>query len=104
LLVLRRKGGLALEEVGRVPLPADAWGLAITPDEGTAIVSSAWTHRVSAVDLKALKVLWSVDVGREPRGVVVLPSGDRAYVSHLVGSGVTRIDGVTTKDPKVTRI
>jgi DNA-binding beta-propeller fold protein YncE/mono/diheme cytochrome c family protein len=104
LLVLRRKPGLALEEVGRVPLPADAWGLAITPDEDTAIVSSAWTHQLSAVDLRTLKVLWSVDVAREPRGIVVLPGGDRAYVSHLVGGEVTRVDGLTGKEPRVTRI
>jgi DNA-binding beta-propeller fold protein YncE/mono/diheme cytochrome c family protein len=104
LLVLQRKPGLELSEVGRVPLPPDAWGIAITPDEGTAIVSSAWTHKLSAVDLKALKVIWSVDVAREPRGIVVLPGGDRAYVSHLVGSEVTRVDGLTAKEPRVTRI
>jgi DNA-binding beta-propeller fold protein YncE/mono/diheme cytochrome c family protein len=104
LLVFRRKPGFALEEVGRVPLPADAWGLAITPDERTAIVSSAWTHHLSAVDVEAMKVLWSVDVAREPRGVTVLPGGDRAYVSHIVGGSVTRVDGLTAKEPRVQRV
>jgi hypothetical protein len=107
LLVLGRGPDLALTEIGRVTLPADAWGLAVTPDEGTAIVSSAWTHRVSAVDLRTLKVRWSVDVAREPRWIAVLPGGDRAYVSHLVGSGVTRIDGLADPagaEPVVKRV
>ncbi len=104
LLVLRRTGGPALEEVGRVSLPSDAWGMALSPDARTALVSSAWTHRVSAVDLAALTVRWSVDVAREPRGIVVLPEGDRAYVSHLVGSQVTRLDGVGGAEPRVTRV
>lgn len=103
LLVLRRKPGLELEEIGRVSLPVDAWGIALTPDEGTALVTSAWAHRVTAVDLAKLAVTWSVDVAREPRGVVAL-RGDRAYVSHLVGSDVTRIDGLGEKEPKVKRV
>jgi DNA-binding beta-propeller fold protein YncE/cytochrome c peroxidase len=101
LLVLGRRPDLGLEETGRVSLPADAWGVAVTPDEGTALVSSAWTHRVSAVDLRTLKVRWSADVAREPRGIVVMPGGDRAYVSHLVGSSITRIDGLAGAEPSV---
>jgi hypothetical protein len=94
LLILRPDPSAGLVEVGRVPLPADAWGIAITPDEKTAIVTSAWTHKVSAVDLEAARARWTVDVGREPRGVAVLPDGSAAYVSHLVGAELTRIDGL----------
>ncbi len=90
LLILSTAAGL--REVGRVELPADAWGIAVSPDEKTAFVTSAWTHRVTAVDLEAKKQRWSVDVRREPRGIVV--SKDRAYVSHLVGSDITRLDGI----------
>lgn len=109
LLVLRRKapagaGDPDLEEVGRVALPADAWGVAISPDESTALVTSAWAHKLSAVDLGKLEVRWTVDVAREPRGVVVLPKGDRAFVSHLVGSDVTSVEGLGGKEPSVKRI
>jgi cytochrome c peroxidase len=82
----------ALTEALRVELPADAWGLAITPDEATALVTSAWTHQLSAVNLAARKKIWSVDLPREPRGVVVMPDASRAYVSHLVGSSISRVD------------
>ena len=86
----------------RIALPGDAWGLAVTEDERTAVVTSAWTHSVSGVDLASGDTLWEVDVAREPRGIVV--HGDRAYVTHLVGTDVTRIDGVTTDAPQVARV
>ncbi|WP_237245590.1 MULTISPECIES: hypothetical protein [Sorangium] len=103
LLIFRPDASAALVEVGRVPLPADAWGIAVTPDEKTAIVTSAWTHKVSAVDLEAGKARWTVDVAREPRGVAVLPDGSAAYVSHLVGADLTRIDDLGGA-PRVRRV
>ncbi len=83
-----------LVEKARVALPDDAWGLAITADETTAVVSSAWSHQVSAVDLASAEKLWSIDVPREPRSVVVTADGRTAYVTHLVGGALTRIDGL----------
>ncbi len=98
LVVLRPNAGGELVEESRVALPADAWGLAVTDDQRTAIVTSAWTHRVSAVDLDDLSVRWTVSVGREPRGVTITSAGV-AYVSHLVGTRVTRIDDVAGREP-----
>src|SRR5690606_4077624 len=83
LLVVAPGEGGALKETARIPLPDDAWGVAITPDERTAIVTSAWTHRVSSIDLASSTVRWSVDVAREPRGVIVTGDGSTAYVTHL---------------------
>jgi hypothetical protein len=100
LLTLRPDPDKGLVEIARVELPQDAWGVAITPDESTALVSSAWAHRVSAVDLATGKVRWTVDVPREPRAVVVRPDGRAAYVTHLVGAGLTRIDDLDG-EPKV---
>ena len=90
-------------ETGRVVLPADAWGLAVSEDMRTALVTSAWTHRVSAVDLDSLTVRWTVDVGREPRGVAITPDGV-AYVDHLVGRYVTRIGDLDAAKPTAERI
>lgn len=104
LLVMRRDAAAGLVEAARVSLPADAWGIAITKDEKTALVSSAWTHKVSGVDLGTAKVRFSVDVAREPRGIAVMGDGSRAYVSHLVGSALTRIDGIGTEQPSVKRV
>ena len=90
------------KEIGRVALPADAWGLAVSPDGKAAYVSSAWTHKLSRVDLAALRVAWTVDVAREPRGVTVTAEGAHVFVSHLVGSDLTRVD--VAGEPKVARV
>ncbi len=75
----------------------------MTPDASLAIVTSAWTHQVSAVDLAAGKVRWSVSVAREPRAVVVRADGKAAYVTHLVGAAITRIDDLDGT-PKVRAV
>ncbi|HTJ83421.1 MAG TPA: hypothetical protein VL400_16995, partial [Polyangiaceae bacterium] len=111
LVTLRDPGALVVMkldhdryvETARVALPADAWGLAVSEDLRTAVVTSAWTHHVTAVDLDSLEVRWSVDVGREPRGVAVTPDGV-VYVDHLVGRFLTRIDGVDEESPKAERV
>ena len=103
LLVLRPDPEAGLVETARIALPADAWGIAVSGDEKTAIVSSAWTHQVSSVDLATRTVRFSVDVAREPRGIAVLADGSRAYVSHLIGAALTRIDGIGGDAPKVVR-
>ncbi|WP_129574693.1 MULTISPECIES: hypothetical protein [Sorangium] len=92
LLVMRPDPTAGLLEIARVSLPADTWGLAITPDERTAIVTSAWTAKVSAVDLASATRSWSIDVPREPRGVVVREDGAAAYVTHLTSAALTRIE------------
>jgi cytochrome c peroxidase len=111
LLVTLRDPGLllvlqagSLKELGRVSLPADAWGLAISSDGKSAYVTSAWTRKLSRVDVStdAPKLVWSVDVAREPRAVAVTPDGTRAYVSHLIGAPLTRVD--LGGEPKVTRV
>jgi len=90
LLTLKPDASGAFVETNRVSVPADAWGLSVTPDVKVAYVSSAWTHKVSKVDLETGKLVWSTDVPREPRGIVALANGE-LWVNHLVGPDVTRI-------------
>ena len=110
LVTIRQPGLLlalddALHETGRVALPSDAWGVAVTGDAKTAVVTSAWTHQVSGVDLATMKVRWTVDVAREPRAVVI-PSTPNApaYVVHLMGTELTRIDGIDGDAPTTKRV
>jgi DNA-binding beta-propeller fold protein YncE len=103
LLVLRESAGELVEE-GRVALPADAWGIAVTADGRRALVSSAWTHRVSLVDLDELRVRWSVEVAREPRGIAVRADGKEAWVTHLVGAELTKIEQLDATEPAVRRV
>ncbi|MBL8740932.1 MAG: hypothetical protein JNK04_07560, partial [Myxococcales bacterium] len=103
LLLVLAPTPTGLSETARIELPADAWGIAVSPDERLALVSSAWTQQISAVDLEATKKLWSIGVPREPRAIALRSSGDSAYVSHLVGSSLTRLDGLR-EPPKPTSI
>jgi len=103
LLIFEPDPEKGLVEVGRVKLPQDAWGIGVGPDESTAVVSSAWTHRVSGVDLRGGALLWSVDVPREPRAVVIRADGRAAYVTHLTGTALTRIDDLRG-EPKVSSV
>lgn len=104
LLVLSAEPGKPLAETARVKLPADAWGLAVTADESLAIVTSAWTHKISAVDLRNNTVRWTLDAGREPRGIAIRQDGRSAYISHLTGSALTRIDELGSSTPTLRRV
>jgi cytochrome c peroxidase len=103
-LLLVVSAGPGMKELARVPLPADAWGLTVSADGAAAYVTSAWSRKLSRVDLsgEAPKVSWSLDTAREPRAVVVTPDGRWAYVAHLIGSDVTRVD--LTGAPRAERI
>lgn len=103
LLILRPDPERGLVEVSRVKLPQDAWGVAVSEDESLALVTSAWTHRVSGVDLRDNALLWSVDVPREPRAVAIRADGRAAYVTHLTGAALTRIDGLRG-EPRVSSV
>ncbi|MGC4089000.1 MAG: c-type cytochrome [Polyangiaceae bacterium] len=81
-----------VSETARLELPADAWGIALSADFKQAVVSSAWSAQVSLIDLEKNALRWSAPVSREPRGVSIGADGSTAYVTHLVGSHVTRLE------------
>jgi DNA-binding beta-propeller fold protein YncE/mono/diheme cytochrome c family protein len=90
-----------VRESARIPLPDDAWGVALTADVKRAVVTSAWSSQASLIDLQAGKVLWSHALPREPRGVVISAAG-RAYVSHLVGAELTELELQTSTPTAAT--
>jgi DNA-binding beta-propeller fold protein YncE len=75
-----------------VETPVEPIALAVTPDESTVLVTSAWAHKVTAFESKNFGQKFEVDVGREPRAVVVSEEGDRAFVAHLVNARMSVID------------
>ncbi len=48
-----------------------AWQLAFSPDESTLFTTNGVSHDVSVIDVKRLKVVKSITVGRFPWGIVV---------------------------------
>jgi mono/diheme cytochrome c family protein len=101
LLWIGRIEGDHVSEVARVSLPEDAWGVTMLPRANSALVSSAWSSQLSRVDLDPPHLRWSVPVAREPRGISI--AADRAYVSHLVGAELTRVQGLESA-PEISRV
>lgn len=85
-------------ELYTIALPEDSFGLALATNE-RAVVTGAWSGTVSYVDLTDQRVLWSVTVPREPRGVVVTDDAKVALVTHLVGNSVTKVPLVDEPEP-----
>lgn len=104
LVTVRHPSALLIFSAGEKPalqatveLPEDAWGLAVSHDGKSAFVSSAWSHQVSRIDLENAKLVWSLDVAREPRGLTATEDGTALYVSHLIGPALTKIELTTTR-------
>lgn len=79
----------------------EPYGLALSPDGKTLLVSFVADRKVSGFDTATGKELWSVAVGPEPRGVAFSPDGRRAMVTFLSQSGVTRLSMRGNKPPVV---
>ncbi|MFO0590078.1 MAG: hypothetical protein U0441_21230 [Polyangiaceae bacterium] len=79
---------LALRAIADVA--SDPYGVAVSP-RGEILVTSAWGHTVTSLAADTLERRFELDVGREPRAVVVSPDGARAFVTHLVGAQITAI-------------
>jgi YVTN family beta-propeller protein len=60
-------------------------GVALSPDEKTALVCLSLKNSLALVDLESDKLLREIAVGVAPYGVVVSPDGQRAYVSNWGG-------------------
>ncbi len=95
-------GEVRLTETAQIPLPGDAWGLSLMTGLQRAVVTSAWTSQVSLINLEAERVLWSAQVAREPRGVVVSKDGRWALITHLVGAHLSRV--AINDDPRKSSV
>ncbi len=84
----------------QIDVPTDPVGLALSPDERTLVVTSAWGKAVTVLDAVSFELRAEHAVAREPRGVVVSSDGNRAFVAHMVGGtlDVIALDGTTPFD------
>jgi YVTN family beta-propeller protein len=72
-----------------VGLPFDA---AITPDGSEIWVLNAASNDLTVVDLSARQRVAHVEVGHNPRGIVLAPDGGAAYVNNTLAGTVSVID------------
>jgi YVTN family beta-propeller protein len=72
-----------------VGLPFDA---AVTPNGGELWVVNAASNDVSVIDLSPRRLAAHIEVGDNPRGIVLSPDGTTAYVNNTLAGTVSVID------------
>jgi YVTN family beta-propeller protein len=75
-----------------VGLPFDA---AVTPDGRELWVVNAASNDLSVIDLEGSRLAAHIEVGHNPRGIVLSPDGATAYVNNTLGGTVSVIDTST---------
>jgi len=75
-----------------VGLPFDA---ALTPDGGEMWVVNAASNDVTVIDLTTRQRAAHVEVGDNPRGIVLSPDGATAYVNNTLAGTVSVVDAGT---------
>ncbi len=82
--------------LGNTAAVAEPYGLALTPDGGTLLVTSVAEHALVAIATADLTERWRVELAAEPRGVAVAPDGEKAVVGFLSRGSLAVIDLVGT--------
>jgi sugar lactone lactonase YvrE/mono/diheme cytochrome c family protein len=75
--------GSKLELVTAWKTPAEPYGVALTPDRTTALVTHVADRLIIAYDVATGRERWRAKAAAEPRGIAVSPDGTRALVAHL---------------------
>ena len=84
--------GDTLVEAGAIPTPTEPFGVALSPDKKTLLVTTVADRTLVAYDPETGSERWSHALGREPRGVAISPDGQRAAVGYLATGTVELID------------
>lgn len=70
----------------------EPYGLALTPDRKTLLVTHIADRMLVAFSAETGKEAWRAPLAREPRGIAVSSDGARALVAYLVTGTVDQID------------
>jgi DNA-binding beta-propeller fold protein YncE len=83
--------GHALTKKARFVTGAEPFGVALTPDGTTLLVTTVAGRALQAFASDTGDVLWSIDIGPEARAVAVSPDSKEAVVSFLGSGAIARI-------------
>lgn len=83
--------GDAATPAGELEL-VEPFGLALSPDRATLLVTSVANHELVAVDAASLAVRWRVELLAEPRAVAISPDGRTALVGFLSSGSLALVD------------
>jgi DNA-binding beta-propeller fold protein YncE len=85
-----------LELAQWITTPVEPYGIALSPDTKTVMVTTIADRALVAFDTASGKERWRTALGREPRGLAVSPDGTRALVAYLQTGTVDQIDLLET--------
>jgi DNA-binding beta-propeller fold protein YncE len=85
-----------LELGSTIATPVEPFGIALSPDKKTVMVTTIADRALVAYDAASGKERWRTALGREPRGLAVSPDGTRALVAYLQTGTVDQIDLLET--------
>jgi DNA-binding beta-propeller fold protein YncE len=83
--------GDALSVVRSIATPVEPYGVALTPDRATVLVSTIADRTLLAYETATGKELWRAALTSEPRGIAVSPDGSRVLVASLATGSVDTI-------------
>ena len=81
-----------LRQVDSFSTHAEPFGLALSPDGNTLLVTTIADHTLTAFDVATGMARWELELGPEPRGVAISPQGHEAMVTFLTTGAVARVD------------
>lgn len=90
------KVGDKLEVARTFKTPTEPYGIALTPDRQTLLVSTIADRTLVAYDAAKGGERWRTGLAREPRGLAISPDGTRALVAYLTTGTVDQVDLVET--------
>jgi DNA-binding beta-propeller fold protein YncE len=85
----RRNDRIAVVKVDKMAIalsiktPAEPYGIALSPDRKTLLVSTIADRTLVAYDVASAGELWRTSLASEPRGLAISPDGTRALVAYL---------------------
>jgi mono/diheme cytochrome c family protein len=78
--------------------PHEPYGVALTPDRRTLVVTAIADRALVAYDVATGRERWRAALDREPRGVAIAPDASRALVAH---TGTNTIDDIALETHRV---
>jgi Cytochrome c len=79
--------------------PTEPYGVALSPDHKTLLVTTVADRTLVALDTATGREAWRHALGREPRGVAISADGRTALVAYLATGTVERIDLADARHP-----
>ena len=77
----------AIYKVGVVPKVVEA-----TPDNKYILVTNWCSYDLSVISVEKQRVIKTISIGAYPRGIVVTKDSKTAYIAHMGGSDIKKID------------